>query len=129
LTKYPKLISKRGNSTISRNRVGKEMLMGLLLTLAIIFGVAAAFPLTFPPFIAHTIGYLLRARPDDYEGWTYYGHLLTRLHDYEFALFAFNKAVAIRPDYSKAWRKMGDLFMLMDDTESAIQAYRMADDK
>lgn len=101
------------------------MIMGIV-TIAVIIVVAAATPLIFPNIYADTIGHFLAARPDDYEGWTFYGQLLTRLKDYDFALFAFNKAVAIRPDYSKAWEKMGDLFMLMDETENANQAYRMA---
>jgi cytochrome c-type biogenesis protein CcmH/NrfG len=104
------------------------MLMGIL-TVAVIFLIIAAVPFIFPGIFAETIGHLLGARPDDYEGWTYYGHLLTRLHDYDVALFALNRAVAIRPDYSKAWEKMGDLFMLMDDPISAEQAYRMAKDE
>jgi cytochrome c-type biogenesis protein CcmH/NrfG len=104
------------------------MLMGIV-TIAVIIVVAAATPLIFPSIYADTIGHFLAARPDDYEGWTFYGQILTRLKDYDFALFAFNKAVAIRPNYSKAWEKMGDLFMLMDEHENANQAYRMARDE
>ena len=101
------------------------MLMGLV-TIAIIILVAAATPLIFPNTFADTIGHFLAARPDDYEGWTYYGQLLTKLRDYETALYAFNRAVAIRPSYSKAWEKMGDLFLLMDEHDSANQAFRLA---
>lgn len=104
------------------------MLMGIV-TIAVIIVIAAATPLIFPSIYADTIGHFLAARPDDYEGWTFYGQILTRLKDYDTALFAFNKAVAIRPDYSSAWERMGDLFMLMDEPENAIQAYRMARDE
>lgn len=104
------------------------MLTGFVI-IAVIFIVAAAIPLIFPSIYADTIGHFLGARPDDYEGWTYYGQLLTRLKDYDFALFALNRAVAIRPDYSKAWEKMGDLFMQMDELENAKQAYRMAEEE
>jgi Tfp pilus assembly protein PilF len=48
------------------------------------------------------------------------------LRDYDTALYAFNRAVAIRPNYSKAWEKMGDLFLLMDEHDSANQAFRLA---
>ena len=97
-----------------------------LVTIAIIFLVAAATPLIFPSIFADTIGHFLAGRPDDFEGWTYYGQLLTRLHDYDTALYAFNRAVSIRPNYSKAWEKMGDLFLLMDEHDSANQAFRLA---
>ncbi|MHA2042329.1 MAG: hypothetical protein ACW975_10745 [Candidatus Thorarchaeota archaeon] len=92
-----------------------------LVTIAIIFLVAAATPFIFPSIFADTIGHFLAARPD-----TYYGQLLTRLRDYDTALYAFNRAVAIRPNYSKAWEKMGNLFLLMDEHDSAYQAFRLA---
>lgn len=104
------------------------MLMGFV-TIVVIVLVAAAVPLIFPGIYADTIGHFLAARPEDYEGWTYYGQLLTRLRDYNRALYALNRAVAIQPNYSKAWEKMGDLFLLMSEHENADQAYRMATDE
>ena len=98
-------------------------------TLALILLVVVAIPYIFPAFLIDTMGRLLIARPEDHEGWTYYGHRLTRTHDYEKAISAYQQAILHRPDYVKAWRKLGDLYTLLGKDAAADEAYSMAMDE
>lgn len=98
-------------------------------TLAVILIAVVAIPYVFPAFLIDTIGRLLVARPEDHEGWAYYGHLLTRTGDYEKAISAYQQAILHRPDYVKAWQKLGDLYIRLGRDDAADEAYRMAIDE
>ncbi|MFQ5832157.1 MAG: tetratricopeptide repeat protein [Candidatus Thorarchaeota archaeon] len=99
--------------------------LGIIL---FVFLFAAATPLIFPSLMLDMIGHILGNRPNDYEGWTYYGGLLIRAGRHEEAVTALVKAVTLRPDYSKAWEKLGYAYTMTGDSERAAEAYRLAAD-
>ncbi|TFG32882.1 hypothetical protein EU528_02090 [Candidatus Thorarchaeota archaeon] len=72
------------------------------------------------------IGHLVQSRPDDYNGWCYYGTLLEGKGHLLEAYDALKKAVTLSPNYSEAWEKMGDVLTKLGDHEGAAEAYRYA---
>jgi cytochrome c-type biogenesis protein CcmH/NrfG len=100
-----------------------------LAIIALIFVFAAATPLIFPSLMIDMISHILANRPDDYDGWLFYGGLLARARRYEDAAHALVTAVTLRPDLSKAWEKLGDVYTILGESERASEAYRLAIDE
>ena len=100
-----------------------------LAIIALIFLAAAATPIIFPSLMIQMISHILVNRPDDYEGWVYYGGLLAKSRRYDDAADALVTAVKLRPDISKGWEKLGDVYTILGDSERATEAYRLAADE
>ncbi|MHA2377846.1 MAG: tetratricopeptide repeat protein [Candidatus Thorarchaeota archaeon] len=99
-----------------------------LAIIALIFIFAAAAPFIFPTLMIDAVSYVLAKRPDDYDGWLYYGQLLAKAGRYEHAVHALVTAVTLRPDLSEAWEKLGDVYTILGESERATEAYRLAVD-
>lgn len=98
-----------------------------IIALIVLF--AAATPVIFPSLMIQMISHILVNRPDDYDGWVYYGGILAKARRYEDAADALVTAVTIRPDLSKGWEKLGDVYTILGDSERAAEAYRLAADE
>ncbi len=83
-------------------------------------------PFVLPSMLMDCIGWMLRARPDDYEGWCYYGRMLARRGRYAEAVYAYEKALTLKPDYTEAWERLGDSLTVMGKLEAAMEAYNNA---
>ncbi|MFX1263788.1 MAG: hypothetical protein ACFFH0_00270 [Promethearchaeota archaeon] len=99
-----------------------------LAIIALIFVFAAATPLIFPSLMIQMISRILVNRPNDYDGWVYYGGLLEKARRYENAADALVTAVTLRPNLSEGSEKLGDVYAILGDSERAIEAYRLAAD-
>lgn len=97
--------------------------------IALIFIFAAAAPLIFPSLMIDMVSHFLASRPDDYDGWLFYGGLLARARRYKDAADALVTAVTLRPDLSEAWEKLGDVYTILGDSKRASEAYRIAIDE
>lgn len=99
----------------------------LPIILLIVVGIVLAIGVyTAPNMLVVVLSQFLQARPDDSEGWCYYGQMLIRTGNEMLAVEAFRKALAIRPDYSECWKKLGDLLHRIGDFEGAEEAYKFA---
>ena len=83
--------------------------------------------LEVPSFVLNYVGFLLRSRPDDAEGWCYYGRLLAGRGRLLESVEALEKAVTLKPDYVEAWRRLGDVLITMGKPDAAAEAYRHVD--
>ncbi len=83
--------------------------------------------INYRSILVDVIGHFIQLRPDDHEGWHYYGILLDGAGYHLEALDALKKAVSIDPNYSPAWKKMGDVLMTLGDREGASEAYRFSE--
>lgn len=81
---------------------------------------------TAPNMLVVVLSQFLQARPNDSEGWCYYGQMLIKTGNDALAVDAFRKALAVQPDYSDCWRRLGDLLYRLGDLEGAEEAYRFA---
>ncbi|MFW9945102.1 MAG: hypothetical protein ACFFB7_08900, partial [Candidatus Sifarchaeia archaeon] len=72
-----------------------------LAIIALIVLFAAATPVIIPSLMIQMISHILVNRPDDYDGWVYYGGILAKARRYEDAADALVTAVTLRPDLSK----------------------------
>ena len=93
----------------------------------VIVGVAL-FLLAIAPFIPSLVldmmGQLLLARPDDIEGWVYYGSLLEKRGHDEAAAAAYRAAIKLLPNYREAWLKLANVLTKMGDFPGADEAFR-----
>jgi len=80
-------------------------------------------PFAVPSLHLEAVRYLLGARPDDYEAWTYYGELLIKRGYYTSAERALREALRLRPNYDKAWMKLGEMYSQLDMAEQAEDAF------
>jgi tetratricopeptide (TPR) repeat protein len=95
------------------------------LAVAVVFIAAVVIvPIIVPPLVVEYVGWALRARPEDYEGWCYYGRLLANRGRVREALDAFREAITLKPDYAEAWQRIGDLLATIGDAEGAAEAYK-----
>lgn len=97
--------------------------------IALIFIFAAATPLIFPSLMIDMVSHFLASRPDDYDGWLFYGGILAKARRYEDAADALVTAVTLRPDLSEAWKKLGDVYTILGESKRATEAYRLAVDE
>ncbi len=97
----------------------------LPLILAAVFIVfLAGSAIAMPTMLVSIIGHLLAARPDDVEGWCYYGSLLDRTGNQTAAVRAYRTALQLNPTYTECWGKLAGLLERMGDFEGAAEAYR-----
>lgn len=69
----------------------------------------------------------LEANPtNSFELYFLIGVLHGKLGNFDGAIEAYTKAVAIRPDYAAAYRKLGEAFIRQSKFEKALEAYRNA---
>jgi hypothetical protein len=88
--------------------------MSLVIPLVIAGIVAVVFISVIPRLVMHTIGELLVGRPEDFEGWCYYGRLLERGGHYLEAYNAYRRSTAINPDYIEAQMRLDNLITRME---------------
>jgi len=94
--------------------------------IVVIVATVLVVPFILPSMLVDCVGWMLRGRPDDYEGWCYYGRLLAHRGRYAEAVYAFDKALMLKPDYAEVWEKLGDSLTAMGKLEDAAQAYENA---
>lgn len=101
-----------------------------MLELAII-GVVV-FLIIFAPLIPaiylDVIGHFLQGRPDDYEGWVYYGSLLEKKGDDEAAAAAYRAAIKLHPNYREAWFSLAHVLTKLGDFPGADEAFKFANE-
>jgi cytochrome c-type biogenesis protein CcmH/NrfG len=97
-----------------------------MVALLVIIGAVIFLALTVPfiPTLAmDMMGMMLVDRPDDVEGWYFYGRLLEwKGHDIAAAA-AYRSAVNLDPFHRDAWKRIGDLLTKLGDLEGADEAY------
>lgn len=96
----------------------------LAIVVAVVF---LALIMPFIPSLAmDMMGMLLLERPEDVEGWFFYGRLLEwKGHDIAAAA-AYRSTVLLNPFHKEAWRRIGDLCTKFGDFEGADEAYRFS---
>lgn len=97
-------------------------MLALILAAVVIFVLAGA-GIAMPTMLVNIIGHLLAARPDDVEGWCYYGSLLDRTGDYAAAVNAYRTALRLDPQHNECWKKLAGLLERMGDFDGAAEAY------
>ncbi len=98
-----------------------------IIGIGIIILLVSLVAINYQSILVDVIGQFIQLRPEDYEGWHYYGSLLDRAGYHLEALDALKKAVTIAPNYSVAWKKMGDVLMTLGDRDGASEAYRFSE--
>ena len=100
--------------------------MGLLLVI-IGMGIFLALTVPFIPTLAmDMMGMLLVERPNDVEGWFFYGRLL-EWKGYDIAAAAaYRSTVNLNPLHKKAWKRIGTLLTKLGDFEGADEAYKFS---
>jgi len=88
--------------------------MSFVIPLVIAGIVALVFISVIPRLVTHTIGELLVGRPEDFEGWCYYGRLLERGGHYLEAYNAYRRSIAINPEYIEAQMRLDNLITRME---------------
>ncbi len=96
----------------------------LAIVVAVVF---LALIIPFIPSLAmDMMGMLLLERPEDVEGWFFYGRLLEwKGHDIAAAA-AYRSTVYLNPFHKEAWRRIGDLCTKFGDFEGADEAYKFS---
>lgn len=92
----------------------------------VIIGVGIFLILTVPfiPTLAmDMMAMLLVERPEDVEGWFFYGRLLEWKGYLIAAAAAYRSAVILNPLHKEAWRRIGDVLKKLGDDEGADEAY------
>jgi predicted TPR repeat methyltransferase len=100
-------------------------LLPIVLTIVVLLVLAGA-GVALPTLLVDVIGHLLAGRPDDVEGWCYYGNLLDKSGHQAEAAEAYRKALILKPDYTECWKKLGNLLERMGDINGASEAYGFA---
>ena len=99
-----------------------------MLELAMI-GVAV-FLIIIAPFIPSIhldmVGYVLMGKPDDIDGWMYYGTLLEKRGYEEAAAAAYRAAIMLLPSYREAWFKLASVLTKLGDFAGADEAFKFA---
>ncbi|MHA1960024.1 MAG: hypothetical protein ACW99U_07325 [Candidatus Thorarchaeota archaeon] len=85
-------------------------------------------PFVLPTLILEGFSYALSLRMEDYDGWVYYGQVLTKYGKHFRAYEALAQATRMRPDRPEAWQQMGDLFSRLGQYAAAEKAYKFADE-
>jgi cytochrome c-type biogenesis protein CcmH/NrfG len=100
------------------------VLLSLILAATVVI-VLVGVGLAMPRLLIDVIGHLLAGRPDDVEGWCYYGTLLDRAGDQGAAAEAYKTALKLKPDYIDCWRKLASVLERMGDFDGAAEAYEL----
>lgn len=98
-----------------------------VLIAVIIGGVFLALIIPFIPSLAmDMMAMMLLERPEDVEGWFFYGKLLQwKGHDIAAAA-AYRSTVMLNPLHKEAWRRIGDICTKFGDIDGADEAYRLS---
>ena len=95
----------------------------LLAIVGVIVFLAIFGPL-IPSMILDMVGNILQARPEDVEGWVYYGSLLEKRGYDEAAAAAYRAAIKLLPNYREAWMKLANVLTKLGDFEGADEAFK-----
>jgi tetratricopeptide (TPR) repeat protein len=68
-------------------------------------------------------GQAVRLDPQRYEAWNYVGYTSRKLGNYDLALAAYDKALALKPGYPDALEYRGEAFLGVNRLDDAKQAY------
>jgi tetratricopeptide (TPR) repeat protein len=68
-------------------------------------------------------GQAVRLDPQRYEAWNYVGYTSRKLGNYDVALAAYDKALALKPGYPDALEYRGEAFLGVNRLDDAKQAY------
>ena len=100
--------------------------MAILLAL-IGAGVVLILVVPFIPTLAmDMMGMLLVDRPEDVEGWFFYGKLL-EWKGYDIAAAAaYRSTVNLNPFHKEAWKRIGNICTKLGDFEGADEAYKFS---
>lgn len=101
-------------------------MVSLLVIVGVVVFLAIVSPL-IPALVLDMMGQLLLARPDDIEGWVYYGSLLEKRGYNEAAAAAYRAAVKLLPNHRDAWSRLGNVLTKLGDFEGADEAFKFAD--
>jgi tetratricopeptide (TPR) repeat protein len=97
-----------------------------VLVLVVLAILVVSMPIMAASMRLEVYGYLLALKPLDYEGWTYYGRLLTEKGYYQRAHYALKQAIAIRPHHTQAWFQLSELYSMMELDDKAADALARA---
>ncbi|KXH71100.1 MAG: hypothetical protein AM326_12035 [Candidatus Thorarchaeota archaeon SMTZ-45] len=86
--------------------------------------ISVSLPIIFPSILTGCVAFLIALKPEDHEGWLYYGDLLIKQNQYIEALDAYQTAAKLRPDITKIWMKLGNLFNELGQFDEADKAFR-----
>ena len=73
------------------------------------------------------VGNILQARPEDVDGWVYYGSLLEKRGYDEAAAAAYRAALKLGPVHRDAWGRLGNVLTKLGDLAGADEAFKFAD--
>ena len=97
----------------------------LLAIVAAVVFLALIIPF-IPSLAMDMMGMLLLERPEDVEGWFFYGRLL-EWKGYDIAAAAaYRSTVNLNPFHKEAWRRIGDLCTKFGDFEGADEAFKFS---
>jgi tetratricopeptide (TPR) repeat protein len=100
-----------------------DLFTSLLITGIVLIGLM----MLIPSLVMSIVGQLLLSRPDDYEGWCYYGTLLERRGHHVQAYNAYLKSIEINPDYSKAHERLDNLLLNMQNNGEPTDSFHQPD--
>ncbi|MHA2025663.1 MAG: tetratricopeptide repeat protein [Candidatus Thorarchaeota archaeon] len=99
------------------------MLELALIGLIVVLIVLAPF---LPSFHLDMVGHFLQGRPEDVEGWVYYGSLLEKNGHEEAAAAAYRAAIKLLPSYKEAWFRLANVLTKLGDFAGADEAFKFA---
>jgi predicted TPR repeat methyltransferase len=100
-------------------------MVALLVIIGAIIFLALTVPF-IPSLVMDMMGMLLLERPEDVEGWFFYGRLLEwKGHDIAAAA-AYRSTVNLNPFHKGAWKRIGNLCIKFGDFEGADEAYKFS---
>ena len=100
--------------------------MAILLAL-IGAGIVLILTVPFIPTLAmDMMGMLLLDRPQDVEGWFFYGKLLEWKGHRIAAAAAYRSTVNLNPLHKEAWKRIASLLTELGDFEGADEAYKFS---
>ncbi|TFG15062.1 hypothetical protein EU537_02150 [Candidatus Thorarchaeota archaeon] len=97
-----------------------------ILVLVVLAILVISTPIMAASMRLEVYGYLLALKPLDFDGWTYYGKLLTEKGYYQRAHFALKQAIVIRPNHTEAWFQLSELYTMMELNDKAADALARA---
>lgn len=97
----------------------------LLVIVGVVIFLTVVTPF-IPSLILDMVGHILQARPDDIEGWVYYGSLLEKRGYDDAAAAAYRAAIKLLPSHTDAWRRLGNVLTKLGDFAGADEADRFA---
>lgn len=103
------------------------LLVAFTVILAVVIVAVLIIAFAVPSMMPDLVGWLLRGKPDDAEGWYYYGSLLAGRGRLVDAVEALERAVTLKSDYPEAWQRLGDVLAKMGQPDAAAEAYRHAE--